>query len=226
VVRGVDLAIPRGATVALVGESGAGKTTLAMLVPRFYDVREGRITVDGADLREATVASLRSQIALVTQDVFLFNDTARDNIAYGNRAVPRARIEAAARAAYAHDFIAALPQGYDTLIGERGVKLSGGQKQRVAIARALLKDAPILILDEATSSLDSEGEAEVQRALDALMQNRTTLVIAHRLSTVRNADEIVVLKDGRIIERGRHEELLAKAGEYAKLHELQFREKK
>jgi subfamily B ATP-binding cassette protein MsbA len=224
VIRGVDLEIPKGKTIALVGESGAGKTTLAMLLPRFYDVTSGRVTMAGRDVRELKVASLRGQIALVTQDIFLFNDTVRNNISYGNPAVPPERIEAAARAAYAHDFIMAMPRGYDTLIGERGIKLSGGQKQRVAIARALLKDAPVLILDEATSSLDSEGEAEVQKALDELMKNRTTLVIAHRLSTVRNADEIVVLKDGRIIERGRHDELLAKRGEYAKLYELQFRE--
>jgi subfamily B ATP-binding cassette protein MsbA len=225
VLKGVDLEISKGRTVALVGESGAGKSTLASLVPRFFDVTSGRITVDGTDIRDVTVASLRDKTALVTQDVFLFNDTVRNNIAYGNPSVSGDAVIKAAKAAYAHDFITAMPKGYDTLIGERGIKLSGGQKQRLAIARALLKDAPILILDEATSSLDSEGEAEVQKALDELMKNRTTLVIAHRLSTVRNADEIIVLKDGRIIERGRHQDLLDSGGEYAKLYNLQFRDK-
>jgi subfamily B ATP-binding cassette protein MsbA len=224
VIKGVDLEIPRGKTVALIGESGAGKSTLASLLPRFYDVTGGRITVDGNDIRDLTILSLRSKIALVTQDVFLFNDTVRENISYGNQEITPGSVERAARAAYAHDFIMAMPEGYETLIGERGIKLSGGQKQRLAIARALLKDSPILILDEATSALDSEGEAEVQKALDALMQNRTTLVIAHRLSTIRNADELIVLKNGTVVERGRHQELLDADGEYAKLHRLQFRD--
>jgi subfamily B ATP-binding cassette protein MsbA len=225
VLKGIDAVIPRGRTVALVGESGAGKSTMATLLPRFYDVTGGRITVNGHDIRDISVASLRSMMALVTQDVFLFNDTVRSNIAYGHKELMNEdRVVAAAKAAYAHDFIMAMPDGYDTLVGERGIKLSGGQKQRLAIARALLKDAPILILDEATSSLDSEGEAEVQKALDELMKNRTTLVIAHRLSTIRNAGEILVLKDGTVIERGGHEELLALGSEYAKLHRLQFRD--
>jgi subfamily B ATP-binding cassette protein MsbA len=223
VLRGIDLRIPVGQVVALVGVSGGGKSTLADLIPRFYDVSTGRITIDGVDVRDLTLRTLREHIAVVTQFTFLFNDTIRSNIAYGDLARPMDEIVAAARAANAHAFIEQLPQGYDTPIGDLGVRLSGGQRQRIAIARALLKNAPILILDEATSALDTESEGLVQEALDRLMANRTTLVVAHRLSTVRRADRIVVLVDGRIVESGTHEELLARGAEYRKLHELQFR---
>jgi len=224
VLRDVSMTIRRGEVVALVGASGGGKSTLADLIPRFYDVVEGRICIDGVDIRDYTLTSLRSEIAIVTQHTFLFNDTVRNNIAYGEVTKDMDAIIAAARAANAHEFIMELPQGYDTLIGELGVKLSGGQRQRLAIARALLKDAPILILDEATSALDNESERLVQGALEALMANRTTLVIAHRLSTVRRADSIVVLVRGRIVERGTHDELLALNAEYRKLYDLQFRD--
>jgi subfamily B ATP-binding cassette protein MsbA len=227
VLDGVDLVIRRGEVVALVGSSGGGKSTLASLLPRFHDVVRGRITIDGVDLREATLASLRAQMALVTQDTVLFNDTVRANIAYGRPGLSAADVERAARLAYAHEFIAAMPQGYDTVVGERGTLLSGGQRQRIAIARAFLKDAPILVLDEATSALDAESEREVQKALDGLMGfgeqtagPRTTLVIAHRLSTIRHADRIVVLSGGRVVETGRHEELLLRGGEYARLHAI------
>ena len=224
VLREVDLEIRRGEAVALVGRSGAGKSTLADLIPRFYDVTDGRIAIDGRDIRDFSLASLRAEIALVTQFTFLFNDTVRNNIAYGDVGTSMDRIEAAARAANAHDFIVELPEGYDTVIGELGVKLSGGQRQRVAIARALLKNAPILILDEATSALDNESERLVQEAIERLMKGRTTLVIAHRLSTIRNADRITVLERGRIIEEGSHGELFARGGEYRRLYDLQFRD--
>ncbi len=221
VLHGVDLEVRRGEVVALVGPSGGGKTTLANLLPRFWDVTGGRISIDGTDLRDATLASLRGQIAMVSQETVLFNDTVRANIAYGRADVSDREVEHAARVAQAHDFISALPQGYQTRVGERGVLLSGGQRQRIAIARAVLKNAPILVLDEATSALDAESEREVQRALDSLMTERggerTTLVIAHRLSTIRNADRIAVVSDGRVVELGRHEELLARGGEYARL---------
>ncbi|HEX7409605.1 MAG TPA: lipid A export permease/ATP-binding protein MsbA [Candidatus Binatia bacterium] len=222
VLRGVDLEIGRGEVVALVGMSGGGKSTLADLIPRFYDVAEGRITIDGIDIREYTLASLRAQIAIVTQHTFLFNDTVRNNIAYGDIAQDMKAIVAAAKAANAHDFIMELPDGYDAMIGELGVKLSGGQRQRLAIARALVKDAPILVLDEATSALDNESERLVQGALEVLMRNRTTLVIAHRLSTIRRADRIVVIVRGQVVEQGTHEELLTLNAEYRKLYDLQF----
>jgi len=227
VLDGLDLAVRRGEVVALVGSSGGGKTTAANLLPRFYDPVEGRITLDGVDLREATLKSLRAQIAVVTQETVLFNDTVRANIAYGRPETSAEEVERAARLAHAHEFIRAMPQGYDTVIGERGVLLSGGQRQRIAIARAFLKNAPILVLDEATSALDAESEREVQRALEGLMGfgaeapgRRTTLVIAHRLSTIRHADRIAVLSGGRVAEMGRHEELLGAGGEYSRLHRI------
>jgi subfamily B ATP-binding cassette protein MsbA len=224
VLRGVNLEIRRGEVVALVGMSGGGKSTLADLIPRFYDVPEGRITIDDIDIREYTLASLRSQIAIVTQHTFLFNDTVRNNIAYGDITQGMDAIMAAAEAANAHEFIMELPDGYDTVIGELGVKLSGGQRQRLAIARALLKDAPILVLDEATSALDNESERLVQGALEVLMRNRTTLVIAHRLSTIRRADRIVVVVRGQVVEQGTHDQLLALNAEYRKLYDLQFQD--
>jgi subfamily B ATP-binding cassette protein MsbA len=222
VLHDVSLRVGPGQVVALVGMSGGGKSTIVDLIPRFYDVQQGRVTIDGIDVRRLTLASLRAQIGLVTQHTFLFNDTIRVNIAYGSVDKDLDEVVAAARAANAHDFIARLPQGYETRVGELGVRLSGGERQRIAIARALLKNAPILILDEATSSLDSESERLVQEALERLMENRTTVVIAHRLSTVRRADRIIVIVDGRIAEQGTHDQLLAQGGEYSRLHELQF----
>ncbi|MGB8933160.1 MAG: ABC transporter ATP-binding protein [Anaeromyxobacteraceae bacterium] len=225
VLEGLDLEIRKGEVVALVGTSGGGKSTVANLLPRFWDPIGGRITIDGTDLRDATLSSLRSQLALVTQDTVLFNDTVRANIAYGRPDISQAEVEHAARMAQAHDFICAMEQGYDTPVGEKGVRLSGGQRQRIAIARAFLKNAPILVLDEATSALDVESEREVQRALDSLMgleegRRRTSLVIAHRLSTIRHADRIYVLSGGKVLEVGRHDELLARGGEYARLFRI------
>jgi subfamily B ATP-binding cassette protein MsbA len=222
VLCGINLEVRAGEVVALVGSSGAGKSTLVHLIPRFFDVTCGAITIDGFDLRDVTVDSLRAQIGIVTQETILFNDTVRNNIAYGQPDVSQEAIIAASKAALAHDFIEKLPEGYDTEIGERGLRLSGGERQRLAIARALLKNAPILILDEATSALDAESEALVQSALQNLMTGRTVFVIAHRLSTVRHADRIIVLENGRITDSGTHEELLTRLGTYRKLYELQF----
>ena len=224
VLKDINLEVPRGAILAIVGPSGVGKTTLINLIGRFYDITEGRITIDGNDIRDVKLKSLRSKIGIVTQEMFLFNDTVGANIAYGNIQAAPERIVQAARAADADEFIQALPQGYDTVIGDRGFRLSGGEKQRLAIARALLKNPPILILDEATSQLDSQSEILVQQALDELMRGRTVFVIAHRLSTVRRATKIVVLDAGRITECGTHEELINKGGLYKKLYQLQFRD--
>jgi ATP-binding cassette subfamily B protein/subfamily B ATP-binding cassette protein MsbA len=223
VLQDISFAIQPGQTLALVGPTGVGKTTIASLIPRFYDTSAGRVLIDGQDVREVTLESLRRQISLVLQDVFLFNGTVADNIRYGAPEASDEAVRAAADHAFAHEFITKLPDGYDTIIGERGVKLSGGQKQRLAIARALLRDTPILILDEATSAVDSETEAQIQAALRALVRNRTTIVIAHRLSTVREADQILVLEDRGIAEAGSHSELLAQDGLYARLYQTQFR---
>ena len=222
VLKGIDLCIPHGKVLALVGMSGGGKTTLVNLIPRFFDVTGGRICIDDRDIREYRVADLRREIAIVTQDPILFNETVHNNIAYGHPEADEKAIVKAAEAAYAHEFIQRFPEGYDTVIGELGGRLSGGEKQRLCIARALLRNAPILILDEATSSLDTEAEALVQKALENLMQGRTTFVIAHRLSTVAKADHIVVIVDGQIVEQGTHDSLLVVKGEYAKLYEMQF----
>ena len=224
VLREINLEVSPGEVVAIVGSSGSGKTTLVHLLPRFFDVSGGRLLIDRHDVRDVTIASLRSQIAIVTQDTILFNDTVRNNIAYGQPHVPQRRVEEAARAALAHDFIMALPEGYDSVVGERGLRLSGGERQRLSIARAILKDAPILILDEATSALDTESEALVQSALQNLMAGRTVFVIAHRLSTVRRADRILVLENGTIIDEGPHESLMAHTGTYRRLYDLQFLE--
>lgn len=218
----VQLTVPAGKVVAIVGVSGSGKTTLVNLIPRFYDVTEGAILIDGKDLRSVSLSSLRSQIGIVSQQTILFNDSVRNNIGYGSPHKTFEEIVGAAKAAHALDFIQRMPEGFDTVIGEQGLRLSGGERQRLCIARAILKDAPILILDEATSSLDSESELEVQKALENLMKGRTTLVIAHRLSTIKNADRIVVLSRGRLVEEGRHEELLKWDSEYRRLYELQF----
>lgn len=223
-LRGVSLTVEAGRTIALVGQSGAGKSTVLNLIPRFFDVNSGRITVDGHDIRDLTIASLRANIALVSQDVTLFDDTIEANIAYGRAGATPEAIREAARNASAHAFIEEMPEGYATVVGEHGVKLSGGQRQRIAIARAMLKDAPILLLDEATSALDTESERAVQAALGTLMQGRTTIVIAHRLSTIQSADMIHVVDAGQIVESGKHLELLARGGVYANLHSLQFSE--
>jgi subfamily B ATP-binding cassette protein MsbA len=224
VLKDITLHVKLGEVIALVGMSGAGKTSLVNLLPRFYDISEGQILIDGQDIRKVALKSLRDQIALVTQQTILFNDTVRNNISYGSRSRSDEEIMEAAKAARAHDFIMRLPLGYDTAIGEQGVKLSGGERQRLSIARALLKNALILILDEATSSLDSDSETEVQKALEKLMENRTVFVIAHRLSTIRNANRIVVLSEGQIVEEGSHEELIALSGEYRRLYNLQFKD--
>jgi len=224
VLRNINLKINKNEVLAVVGQSGVGKTTLANLIPRFYDVTDGSIEVEGIDIRDVTISSLRKNIALVTQDVILFNDTIKNNIAYGVPQDPK-RIEEAAAMAYAHDFIVRLPKGYDTNIGEKGIRLSGGEKQRIAVARAFYKNAPILILDEATSSLDVASEVEVQKAVDNLMKGRTTIIIAHRLSTVMGADRIVVLESGTIVQEGSHRKLIEADGPYKRLYELQFKKK-
>jgi len=222
VLKNINLTIPKGEALAIVGPSGGGKTTLTNLIPRFFDIGEGKLLIDGHDIKGVTIKSLRNQIAIVTQQTILFNDTVRNNIAYGDPRRSDEEIKMAAIAAHALNFIENLPNGFDTIIGEGGTRLSGGQRQRISIARALLKNAPILILDEATSALDTESEREVQKALENLMKNRTTLVIAHRLSTITNADRIIVIKNGRIVEEGSHDELLARKGEYEILYRMQY----
>jgi subfamily B ATP-binding cassette protein MsbA len=222
ILRNINLEVRKGEVLAVVGSSGAGKSTLVHLVPRFFDVTAGRLMIDGFDVRDVTLSSLREQIGIVTQDTVLFNDTVRNNIAYGQPHVSQERVEAAARAALAHEFISEMPAGYDTVIGERGLRLSGGERQRIAIARALLKNAPILILDEATSALDTESESLVQSALQNLMSGRTVIVIAHRLSTVRRADRIAVLENGTVSDVGSHEDLMKRLGTYRRLYDLQF----
>jgi len=223
-VKDFQLTVQKGEAVALVGSSGAGKTTIANLIPRFYDITRGEISIDGYDLRDLDLVSLRKMIAIVTQDTILFNDTITNNITYGQPDCSNERMYAAAQAANAHKFISEQPHGYETVIGEKGVRISGGQRQRLSIARALVKDAPILILDEATSALDSESEIEVQQAIEHLMENRTTIVIAHRLSTIRNTDRICVMEKGQIVEQGNHDELLLREGRYQQLYEMQFQD--
>jgi len=223
-LRDIALTVAPGEVVAVVGPSGAGKTTLVSLLPRFWDVAEGRILLDGIDVRDLRLADLRSAIGLVPQEPALFSGTVRENIAYARPGASRDDVEAAARAAHAHEFVERLPQGYDTVVGERGVKLSGGQRQRVAIARAILKNPAVLVLDEATSSLDTESERLIEDAMERLLVGRTTLIIAHRLSTVRRADRLVVMDHGRIVEEGSHTELIARGGLYARLYQHQFRE--
>lgn len=223
VLEGINVSVPSRTTIALVGPSGAGKSTFCALIPRFYDVTAGRLTIDGIDVRDMTLQSLRANIGIVQQDIYIFNCSVRDNISYGNPLASDEEIELAAKRANIHDFIMTLPEGYDTLMGERGVRFSGGQKQRISIARVFLKNPPILILDEATSSLDNESEVYIQESLNELSKDRTTIVIAHRLSTIRNADEILVLTEDGIAERGTHDHLLAQDGIYARLYRMQFR---
>ena len=223
VLSNVNISVPAGEALAIVGPSGGGKTTFTNLIPRFLDLKEGSITIDGVDIRDVTVASLRSQIAMVTQQTILFNDSVRSNIAYGDQQASEQDIRDAAKAAFALEFIEALPDGFETIIGEGGARLSGGERQRLSIARAILKNAPILILDEATSALDTESEREVQKALENLMKDRTTFVIAHRLSTIKNATRIIVIKDGAIVEQGTHETLIAQKGEYELLYNMQYK---
>ncbi|HIA29927.1 MAG TPA: ATP-binding cassette domain-containing protein, partial [Candidatus Marinimicrobia bacterium] len=223
VLNNVNLEIRKGDVVAIVGESGAGKSTMADLIPRFYDVLHGAVRLDGIDVRDIQLDPLRKLMGIVPQETFLFNDTIRNNIAYGTEGVEDESIREAAIAANALEFIQEQPHGFDTIVGDRGVKLSGGQRQRISVARALIKNPPILILDEATSALDSEAERKVQEAIDRLMKDRTVFVIAHRLSTVVNADRIVVLREGSIVEEGTHDELLQKNGEYKQLYEMQFK---
>ncbi len=225
VLKGIDFTVHAGEVVAIVGPSGVGKTTLVNLLPRFYDVTGGAVLIDGIDIREVTVDSLRAQIGIVTQEVILFNDTARNNICYGQREISEEKVKEAARAALADRFLEALPKGYDTPVGDRGWMLSGGERQRIAIARAILKNPPILILDEATSALDSESEVMVQQAIHNLMKDRTTFVIAHRLSTVKHADRIIVMEGGRVVAEGKHDELMASGGMYCRLYEMQFRDR-
>jgi subfamily B ATP-binding cassette protein MsbA len=222
VLRDVSLSMAAGTTTAIVGRSGSGKSTLVSLLPRFYDPTAGAVLIDGVDIREYTLFDLRRQISLVSQEVVLFNDTIRNNIVFGAHGISEAQLQEAVRAAYVLEFVEQLPQGLETMVGDRGVLLSGGQRQRIAIARALLRDTPILILDEATAALDSAAERHIQEALERLLRNRTTFVIAHRLSTVERADRILVLRDGVIVESGAHAQLLAHQGVYAELHQLQF----
>jgi subfamily B ATP-binding cassette protein MsbA len=223
VLHSVSLTVPAGKTIGIVGRSGSGKSTLVALVPRFYDVTAGSVRVDGADVRECNLRDLRDNVALVSQDVMLFNDSIRNNIAFGSEKQDAVAVERAAKIAYVDEFASKLPQGLDTPVGDRGTEVSGGQRQRIAIARALYKDAPILILDEATSALDNESERHIQQALVELMRNRTTLVIAHRLSTIEHADEIVVMDAGQVVERGSHAELVARDGVYAALKRAEFK---
>ena len=222
VLHDINLEVPAGEALAIVGPSGGGKTTLTNLIPRFLDLTEGRILIDGRDIRDVTIKSLRNQVAMVTQQTILFNDTVKNNIAYGDQEATHEQIRDAAKAAHALGFIEELPDGFDTVIGESGARLSGGERQRISIARAILNNAPILILDEATSALDTESEREVQKALENLMKNRTTFVIAHRLSTIKNADRIIVVKGGKIVETGTHDELLTLEGEYELLYNMQY----